>query len=90
MSMGSEDGEVGGGNMTYFTLSVDTTTSLDFLIDLKTLSGDADLYVSGRGDKPTFAIGNHDFKSTTCGDDSVHIPASFSKVNRPLVVGVYG
>jgi hypothetical protein len=96
VSMGSEEGEVGGGNYSYFTISIEgknrksESVPHDFLINLVTTSGDSDLFVSGKGHKPTFSIGDHAFKSTTCGEDSVHIPASFAKHNSPFVVGVYG
>ena len=92
VNMGSEEGEVSAGNFSYYSVSIQKLgrESHDFYLRLKTLSGDADLYVSGKGHKPTFAIGDHDFKSTTCGDESVYIPASYTKNKSPLVIGVYG
>ncbi|PIK45866.1 hypothetical protein BSL78_17265 [Apostichopus japonicus] len=74
-------GEVGAGNFTYFKLTKEGPIQLV----VKTLEGDADIYVSDSTSKPTFK--NYDIQSTTYGDEVIDIPSS-SK--RPVAVGIYG
>lgn len=74
-------GEVGGGNYTYYRLTKEGPIQLV----VKTLEGDADVYVSVTKSHPTFE--EYDFQSTTYGDDIIDIPSS-SK--RPVSVGIYG
>ena len=77
-------GEVEEGNYTYYTLKQPGPVRLV----LSSLSGDADLYVSGPElERPTFALEEHFLGSGTCGEDSVSIPAEFP---RPVHIGVYG
>lgn len=57
----------------------------DFRVELRSLEGDADLYVSDETDSPSYA--DYKLKSTSCGDDLVLISHDFS---RPVYVGVYG
>ena len=56
-----------------------------FKIELESLTGDADLYVSDESTQPTYE--NYVLKSATCGIDTIHVPSSF---RRPIHVGVYG
>ena len=80
----SVSGEVEAGNYSYFTLR--QTGSVEMV--LTSVTGDADLYISdSSNERPTFMFDEHQLSSTTCGQDSVHIPASFS---RPVSIAVYG
>ncbi|CAH0556681.1 unnamed protein product [Brassicogethes aeneus] len=56
------------------------------LINLITLKGDADIYVSHK-DFATYDPSVYDFHSATCGMDYVVVPYSFQK---PFSVGIYG
>lgn len=92
-TVGYHEGTIGSGNYSYFEIEVSrklASSSVEYLILLETLTGDVDLYVSGGGKRPTFELNKHDFKSTTCGNDTIYIPASYAAVNSPLVIGVYG
>ena len=77
----SLDGVVGGENYTYYRLS----RPGHIRIEMESLVGDADLYVSDKTSSPDF----EDFmqQSVTCGLDIADIPASY---NRPVGIGVYG
>lgn len=77
----SLDGVVGGENFTYYRLS----RQGHLRIEMVSLEGDADLYVSDKTASPDF----EDFteQSVTCGIDVVEIPAVYS---RPVGIGVYG
>jgi len=84
----SLDGTVESGNYTYFSYSGDYKISLI----LRTISGDADLYVSqsdsmGRTVKPRYDLSGHDLQSVTCGEDRIDIPDEFE---RPIGIGVFG
>ncbi|ESO86165.1 hypothetical protein LOTGIDRAFT_129614 [Lottia gigantea] len=72
---------IGAENYTYFQISKPGSHR----IDVVSLTGDADLYVSDKTTYPDFE--NYDLKSTTCGTDSVDVPSSFQ---RPLYIGIYG
>ncbi|XP_014663290.1 PREDICTED: UPF0669 protein C6orf120 homolog [Priapulus caudatus] len=74
---------VAAGNYTYFRLNRAGSVTMV----LRSMRGDADLYVSESTLRPDFAFENHDLQSVTCGLDSVTIPAAF---RRPVGVGVYG
>lgn len=76
-------GSVGAGNYSYYWLPQPGTV----LLQLRTLEGDADLYVSCKNLKPTFEIDNHDFQSTTCGTEKIKVPAV---ADRPVSIAVYG
>ncbi len=76
-------GELFAGNYTYYTLS--KTGSV--LLILRTLQGDADLYVSSKTKKPTFFLDSHEFQATSCGIDQIHIS---ELIPRPLGIAVYG
>ena len=77
----SLDGIVGAENYTYYRLS----RQGHLRIEMESLEGDADLYVSDKTGSPNF----EDFtqESVTCGLDVVEIPASY---NRPVGIGIYG
>ena len=57
----------------------------DYRVELHSLQGDADLYVSDETTSPSYQ--DYQVKSTTCGDDVVYVPNYFL---RPVYVGVYG
>ena len=82
-------GEVGAFNYTYYRFDGDEDTKLT--LRLRTLEGDADLYVGGQRSKPTFELDQHHFQSTTCGEiDEVVVPAWFVNEERPIGIGIYG
>ena len=77
-------GNVEAGNYSYYVLKVDGP----ILLQLKTIEGDADLYVSDNTvEHPTFELEEHAMSSWTCGVDTILIPTSFG---RPINIGVYG
>ncbi|XP_073976458.1 UPF0669 protein C6orf120 homolog [Rhodnius prolixus] len=79
----SVSGTVTAGNFTYYSL----ITEGDVSIILRTIKGDADLYVSQLVVTPTFELENYCLHSATCGLDVVDVPASFG---RPIGIGIYG
>ncbi len=76
-------GKIGGGNYTYYKL----LRNGNIQIQLRSLEGDADIYISQKVLHPTFEPDNFDLQSCTCGDDIIDIPESFK---RPVGVGIYG
>uniref|UniRef100_T1JP50 Uncharacterized protein n=1 Tax=Strigamia maritima TaxID=126957 RepID=T1JP50_STRMM len=76
-------GYVGGGNYSYYKLTLDGV----LLLTLKSIEGDADLYISQNNLYPTFDVDEHALQSTTCGLDKVRIPRDLM---RPVGIGVYG
>ncbi|XP_015906648.1 UPF0669 protein C6orf120 homolog [Parasteatoda tepidariorum] len=76
-------GAVGGGNYSYYRLSHTGTV----VLQLNSLEGDADLYVSSGNLKPTYDIENHEWQSTTCGTEHVRVASHYE---RPLTIAVYG
>ena len=77
-------GEVGEANYTYYTLKQPGNVQLV----LTTLSGDADMYVSGHDqEKPTFMFDGHYISSATCGEDVVSLSYH---MRRPVHIGIYG
>ncbi|XP_049883151.1 UPF0669 protein C6orf120 homolog [Pectinophora gossypiella] len=75
-------GVVGAGNFSYWQLG----HTGPLLVELTSLSGDADLYVS-ENIRPSYEVDRNNFSSATCGPDMVNIPADFP---RPLGIGVFG
>ncbi|OWR41759.1 hypothetical protein KGM_204621 [Danaus plexippus plexippus] len=75
-------GVVGAGNFSYWQLG----HSGPLLVELTSLSGDADLYVSDSL-RPSYEVDKNNFSSATCGADTVSIPAEFP---RPIGIGVFG
>ncbi|XP_013195734.2 UPF0669 protein C6orf120 homolog [Amyelois transitella] len=75
-------GAVGAGNFSYWQLG----HTGPLLVELTSLSGDADLYVSDTV-RPSFETDKNNFSSATCGPDMVNIPVDFP---RPVGIGVFG
>ncbi|XP_059044860.1 UPF0669 protein C6orf120 homolog [Achroia grisella] len=75
-------GVVGAGNFSYWQLG----HVGPLLVELTSLSGDADLYVSD-SIRPSYEVDKNNFSSATCGPDMVNIPADFP---RPIGIGIYG
>lgn len=75
--------EVGEGNYTYYTLSHPG----NLVLQMTTLYGDADLYVSSDVEQPTYQLEEHTMSSFTCGEDRVEI-SKF--MQRPINIAVYG
>ncbi|KAJ8045916.1 hypothetical protein HOLleu_09035 [Holothuria leucospilota] len=74
-------GEVGAGNYSYFKLTKEGPIQLI----IKSLEGDADVYVSDKVSHPTYS--DYEIQSATYGDEVVDIPSSFK---RPVGVAIYG
>lgn len=74
-------GMIGGGNFTYYSLKCHGICK----VELKSLSGDADLYVSEKVERPTWE--EYDFKADTCGLDVIGVS---SEKTRQIFLGVYG
>lgn len=79
----SLQGKVDGGNYSYYVLKYEGP----IFLELRSIEGDADLYISEKFDHPTFDLDEHSMSSWTCGTDSLFIPKSFG---RPINIGVYG
>ncbi|CAG9789921.1 unnamed protein product [Diatraea saccharalis] len=75
-------GAVGAGNFSYWQLG----HTGPLLVELTSITGDADLYVSDSV-RPSYEIDKNNFSSATCGQDLVSIPADFP---RPIGIGVFG
>uniref|UniRef100_A0A8C6FH86 Chromosome 6 open reading frame 120 n=1 Tax=Moschus moschiferus TaxID=68415 RepID=A0A8C6FH86_MOSMO len=74
-------GQVGAGNYSYLRLHHEGKV----VLRMRSLRGDADLYVSDSTLHPSFD--EYALQSATCGADAVAIPAHF---RRPVGIGVYG
>lgn len=74
-------GQVGAGNYSYLRLNHEGR----IVLAMRSLRGDADLYVSDSTLHPNFD--DYELQSVTCGRDVVSIPAHFQ---RPVGIGVYG
>ncbi|XP_005377700.1 PREDICTED: UPF0669 protein C6orf120 homolog isoform X2 [Chinchilla lanigera] len=74
-------GQIGAGNYSYLRLNHEGR----IVLRMRSLSGDADLYVSDSTLHPSFD--DYKLQSATCGQDSVVIPAHFQ---RPVGIGIYG
>lgn len=44
-------------------------------LSLKSIFGDADLYISAKNLQPTYNVDSYDFHSATCGIDVINLPA---------------
>ncbi|KAG7298607.1 hypothetical protein JYU34_018257 [Plutella xylostella] len=75
-------GVVGAGNFSYWQLG----HTGPLLVELTSLSGDADLYVSDTT-RPSYETDRNNFSSITCGPDVVQVPTDFP---RPIGIGVFG
>lgn len=74
-------GLVGAGNYSYLRLGHEGAV----VLQVRSLRGDADLYVSASTLRPSFD--DYELHSATCGADAVAVPAHFA---RPVGVAVYG
>ncbi|KAK2114837.1 hypothetical protein P7K49_009103 [Saguinus oedipus] len=74
-------GQIGAGNYSYLRLNHEGK----IVLRMRSLKGDADLYVSASSLHPSFD--DYELQSATCGPDAVSIPAHF---RRPVGIGVYG
>jgi len=76
-------GDVAEGNYTYYSLRQNGKVRLE----LNTISGDADLYVSSLNERPSYHNDEYELLSATCGEDLVTITAD---IPRPVHIAVYG
>ncbi|XP_034044932.1 UPF0669 protein C6orf120 homolog [Thalassophryne amazonica] len=74
-------GHIGAGNYSYLRLNHDGR----IILHMRSLQGDADLYVSDKTLRPSFDT--YKLQSATCGQDVVVVPGDFS---RPVGIAVYG
>ncbi|XP_045150276.1 UPF0669 protein C6orf120 homolog [Echinops telfairi] len=74
-------GQIGAGNYSYLRLNHEGK----IVLRLRSLRGDADLYVSDSTLHPSFD--DYELQSATCGPDAVAVPAHFQ---RPVGIGIYG
>ncbi|XP_062304212.1 UPF0669 protein C6orf120 homolog [Osmerus eperlanus] len=74
-------GHIGAGNYSYLRLNHDGR----IILLLRSLKGDADLYVSDKTLRPSFDT--YKLQSVTCGKDAVVVPRDFI---RPVGIGIYG
>lgn len=74
-------GQIGAGNYSYLRLNHEGK----IVLQMHSLKGDADLYVSDRTLHPSFD--DYELQSVTCGQDMVHVPEHF---HRPVGIGIYG
>ncbi|XP_015713467.1 UPF0669 protein C6orf120 homolog [Coturnix japonica] len=74
-------GQIGAGNYSYLRLNHEGK----IVLQMQSLKGDADLYVSDMTLHPSFD--EYELQSVTCGQDVVHVPAHF---RRPVGIGIYG
>lgn len=74
-------GQIGAGNYSYLRLNHDGK----IVLQMRSLRGDADLYVSDKTLRPSFDT--YKLQSATCGQDVVVVPGEFS---RPVGIGIYG
>ncbi|XP_075410369.1 UPF0669 protein C6orf120 homolog [Tenrec ecaudatus] len=74
-------GQIGAGNYSYLRLNQEGK----IVLRLRSLRGDADLYVSDSTLHPSFD--DYELQSATCGPDAVAVPAHFQ---RPVGIGIYG
>ncbi|XP_042685269.1 LOW QUALITY PROTEIN: UPF0669 protein C6orf120 homolog, partial [Centrocercus urophasianus] len=74
-------GQIGAGNYSYLRLNHEGK----IVLQMQSLKGDADLYVSDMTLHPSFD--EYELQSVTCGQDVVHVAAHF---RRPVGIGIYG
>ncbi|KAL4640864.1 hypothetical protein GN956_G11242 [Arapaima gigas] len=74
-------GHIGAGNYSYLRLNHDG----HIILHMKSLKGDADIYVSDKTLRPDFDT--YKLQSATCGTDTVVVPGDFT---RPVGIGIYG
>ncbi|CAG9767621.1 unnamed protein product [Ceutorhynchus assimilis] len=71
------------GNFSYYYIY----SAGPLILNLTSLLGDADLYISDTNMYPTYDADSYKLHSATCGQDIIEIPESFE---YPLAVGIYG
>ncbi|XP_028904459.1 UPF0669 protein C6orf120 homolog [Ornithorhynchus anatinus] len=74
-------GQIGAGNYSYLRLNHEGK----IILQMQSLKGDADLYVSDTTLHPSFD--DYELQSVTCGQDVVFVPEHFQ---RPVGIGIYG
>ncbi|CAK6975660.1 UPF0669 protein C6orf120 homolog [Scomber scombrus] len=74
-------GHIGAGNYSYLRLNHDGR----IILHMRSLKGDADLYVSDKTLRPSFDT--YKLQSVTCGQDVLVVPGDFT---RPVGIGIYG
>ncbi|XP_063773832.1 UPF0669 protein C6orf120 homolog [Pseudophryne corroboree] len=74
-------GQIGAGNYSYLRLNQEGR----IILEMKSLRGDADMYVSDSTLNPSFDV--YELQSTTCGLDVIVVPDHF---HRPVGIGIYG
>ncbi|XP_075059616.1 UPF0669 protein C6orf120 homolog [Mixophyes fleayi] len=74
-------GQIGAGNYSYLRLNQEGR----IILEMNSLSGDADMYVSDSTLNPSFD--EYALQSTTCGLDVIVVPDHF---HRPVGIGIYG
>ena len=74
-------GKVGASNFTYYKVFAEG----EIRLNLVSIVGDADMYVSGLTLKPDYE--NYEMCSATCGEDELLIPSTMS---RPAAIGIFG
>lgn len=74
-------GHIAAGNYSYLRLNHDGK----IILQMRSLKGDADLYVSDKTLRPSFET--YKLQSSTCGHDVVVVPGDFV---RPVGIGIYG
>ncbi|XP_068607194.1 UPF0669 protein C6orf120 homolog [Brachionichthys hirsutus] len=74
-------GHIGGGNYSYLRLNHGGRV----VLLLRSLGGDADLYVSDRTLRPSFDA--YGLQAVSCGQDVVVVPGGFA---RPVGIAIYG
>lgn len=74
-------GHIGAGNYSYLRLNHDGR----IILHMRSLKGDADLYVSDKTLRPNFDT--YKLQSATCGQDVVVVPGDFM---RPVGISIYG
>ncbi|XP_060632417.2 UPF0669 protein C6orf120 homolog isoform X1 [Anolis sagrei] len=74
-------GQIGAGNYSYLRLNHEGK----IILQMQSLQGDADLYVSDVTLHPSFD--DYELQSVTCGRDVVYVPEHF---RRPVGIGIYG
>lgn len=74
-------GHIGAGNYSYLRLNHDGR----IILHMRSLKGDADLYVSDETLRPSFDT--YKLQSATCGQDVVVVSGDFA---RPVGIGIYG
>ncbi|MEE6475452.1 hypothetical protein FKM82_010749 [Ascaphus truei] len=74
-------GQVGAGNYSYLRLNHEGK----IILEMQSLRGDADIYVSGATLHPSFD--EYELQSSTCGLDVITVR---DYIRRPVGIGIYG